>query len=92
MDRAGPSVGYNGGAAEVFGWRILSSRIPEPVKLGTLWIVTPTPDLGAPVLLWQPMFPRNGANIDRSLVNPEIDVQGALLSRLIAPRGLQPNS
>jgi hypothetical protein len=64
---------------------------PEPVAWNPS-IVAPTPDPGAPVLLWQYMFPRNGANIDRSLVNPEIDAQRVLLSRLIAPRGLQPNS
>jgi hypothetical protein len=61
-------------------------RDPEPVAWNAA-TVCPTPDPGAPVLLWQYMFARNGANIDRTIVNPSIDPQADLLAYLIAPPG-----
>ena len=57
---------------------------PEPVAW-TPSLVKPVPDPGVPVLLWQYMFSRDGANLDRSLVNPEIDPQRDLLQFLIPP-------
>jgi hypothetical protein len=68
---------------------------PEPVAWDNA-TVAPSPDPGAPILLWQYMFPRDGANIDRSVVNPAIDAQKDFLAFLIpppaAPPEAQPNS
>jgi len=58
----------------------------EPVAWKAM-AVTPSPDPGVPVLLWQYMFPRDGASIDRSLVNPNIDAQMDLLRYLVLPPG-----
>ncbi len=63
----------------------------EPVAWNNA-LVAPKPDLGAPVLLWQYMFPRDGASIDRSLVNPAINAQNDLLAFLIPPPVAQPNA
>jgi hypothetical protein len=57
---------------------------PEPVPWNPA-MVTPTPDPGAPVLLWQYMFGRAGSQFDRSLVNPNIDAQNDLLRYLVLP-------
>jgi hypothetical protein len=58
----------------------------EPVAFN-MAAVTPSPDPGVPVLLWQYMFPRDGAMLDRSLVNPAIDAQNDLLRYLVPPPG-----
>ncbi len=57
---------------------------PEPVAWDAT-LVTPRPDPEVPVLLWQYMFPRDGVNVDRNLVNPAIDAENDLLRYLIAP-------
>jgi hypothetical protein len=65
-------------------------KLREPVAWDEVRIA-PSPDPGAPVLLWQYMFPRDGASLDRSLVNPAIDAQNDLLAFLIPPPGAQPD-
>jgi hypothetical protein len=62
-------------------------RTPEPVEWNAA-LVTPSPNPGPPVLLWQYMFARDGAAIDRSLVNPDIDAQADLLRYLVLPPGV----
>ncbi len=57
---------------------------PEPVAWNAA-LVRPSPDPGAPVLLWQYMFASGGVNVDRSLVNPAIDAQADLLRFLVPP-------
>jgi hypothetical protein len=58
----------------------------EPVEWNPA-LVTPSPNPGPPVLLWQYMFSRDGAAIDRSQVNPAIDAQADLLDNLVLPPG-----
>jgi hypothetical protein len=59
-------------------------KAPEPVAWNSA-LVTPSLDPGVPVLLWQYMFPRDGAQMDRSLVSPAIDAQADLLAFLVPP-------
>jgi hypothetical protein len=59
---------------------LMGAAEPVPWNPGA---VAPSPDPGAPVLLWQYMFPRDGANLDRSLVNQGIDAENDLLKYLI---------
>ena len=59
-------------------------KAPEPVEWNNA-LTSPNPDPGVQVLLWQYMFPRDGAEIDRNLVNPAIDAQNDLLQYLIPP-------
>jgi hypothetical protein len=47
----------------------------------------PSVDPGVPVLAWQYTSPRDGAAIDRNLVNPALDAQAELLRFLILPPG-----
>ena len=56
----------------------------EPVPFSAP-AVAPSPFPGSPVLIWQYMFPRDGAALDRSQVNPEIDAANDLLRHLIPP-------
>jgi hypothetical protein len=56
----------------------------EPVEWNAR-LVAPSPNPGPPVLLWQYMFPHDGAAIDRSQVNPSIDAQADLLRYLVLP-------
>jgi hypothetical protein len=58
----------------------------EPVPWSAA-AVAPSPSPGAPVLLWQYMFPRDGAQIDRSQVSPDIDALNDLLQYLVLPPG-----
>jgi hypothetical protein len=60
------------------------TKAPEPVAWDTD-STSPNPDPGVPVLLWQYMDSRDGANLDRNLVNPAIDAQEQLLRLLIVP-------
>lgn len=55
----------------------------EPVTWNAA--VKPSPEPGVPVLLWQYMFPRDGAAIDRNQVNPSVDVQNDILRYLVLP-------
>jgi hypothetical protein len=48
-------------------------------------LVTPKPDPGARVLLWQYMFPRDGLMVDRDQVNPSLDANADLLQFLVLP-------
>ena len=57
---------------------------PEPVAWNPA-LVTPAPDPGAPVLLWQYMFPRDGAQLDRDQLSPNVDAQNDLLQYLVLP-------
>jgi hypothetical protein len=45
----------------------------------------PVVDPGVPVLAWQYTSPRDGAAIDRNLVNPELDAQRDFLRFLVLP-------
>jgi hypothetical protein len=64
---------------------------PEPIAWDEAK-VTPSPDPGVSVLMWQYMFARDGANLDRSLVNPTIDAKNELLAFLIPPPAPPPNA
>jgi hypothetical protein len=56
----------------------------EPVPWNDA-LVKPSPDPGAPVLLWQYMFPRDGLLVDRDQVSPNIDANAELLQYLVLP-------
>jgi hypothetical protein len=58
----------------------------EPVAYNPA-AATPSPDPGAPILLWQYMFARDGVAVDRNQVNPAIDAQRDLLQHLVLPPG-----
>jgi hypothetical protein len=89
-----------GGPLDQVTWTSLRQAIANGATCDGLWLARwvstaepvpwvapkPTPDPGVRVLAWQYSNPRNdGAQVDRDLINPELDARNDFLAFLIPP-------